>query len=86
MSVSDWIATAGVSLLLLAYLLDVQDWLEDDSPWFFGLNAVGAGLACASAWMIRFWPFVVLEGIWALVSVAALIRRLRHGPKGSATG
>ena len=77
----DLIATVGVSLLLLAYVLDVTDKLEDDSPWFFGLNAVGAGLACASAVMISFYPFVVLEGIWALVSVAALVRRLQNGPK-----
>jgi hypothetical protein len=78
---SDLIATVGVSLLLLAYVLDVTDKLEDDSPWFFGLNAVGAGLACASAVMISFYPFVVLEGIWALVSIVAWARRVKNGPK-----
>jgi len=77
-SFSDVVATIGVSLLLLAYVLDVTNKLEDESPWFFGLNAVGAALACWSAVMIKFWPFVVLEGIWAAVSVVALARRLRR--------
>ena len=84
MSGSDWIATVGVSLLLIAYVLDVIDWLADDSPWCFALNMVGAALACTSAWMIRFWPFVVLEGIWALVSAVALVRRLRNGARSHA--
>jgi hypothetical protein len=75
MSVPDWIATIGVSLLLLAYVLDVTDTLADDSPWFFALNAIGAAMACYAALLIRFWPFVVLEGIWAAVSVVALLRR-----------
>jgi hypothetical protein len=74
---SEWVGTVGVSLLLLAYVLDVTDKLEDDSPWFFGLNAVGAALAGLSAYMIKFWPFVVLEGIWAVVSVVAWVRRIR---------
>jgi hypothetical protein len=78
MTPSEWVGTIGVSLLLLAYVLDVSDKLDDDSPWFFGLNAVGAALAGFSAYMIKFWPFVVLEGIWAVVSVVALIKRLRR--------
>ncbi len=78
MSASDWIATVGVSLLLIAYVADVQDWLADDSPWFFGLNAVGAGIAAGAALMIKFWPFVVLEGIWCVVSAVALVRRLNR--------
>jgi hypothetical protein len=81
MSPSDWVATIGVSILLIAYVLDVLDWVADDSPWFFGLNALGAGIAGASALMIRFWPFVVLEGIWCLVSLVALCNRLVKGAK-----
>jgi hypothetical protein len=75
MSLANWLGTIGVSLLLLAYLLDINDWTPDDSPLYLGLNAVGAGLACASAVLIPFIPFVVLEGIWCLVSVWALLRK-----------
>ena len=81
MSNSEWVATIGVSLLLLAYLLDITDKIEDDSPWFFALNMIGAGMASGAAWMIPFWPFVVLEGVWSMVSAAALFKRLKNGAK-----
>ncbi len=81
MTSSEWVATLGVSLLLLAYLLDITDKIEDDSPWFFGLNMVGAGLASGAALMIPFWPFVVLEGVWCLVSAVALLKRLKNGAR-----
>ena len=81
MTSSEWVATFGVSLLLLAYLLDITDKIEDDSPWFFALNMVGAGLASGAAFMIPFWPFVVLEGVWSLVSAIALLKRLKNGAR-----
>ncbi len=81
MTSSEWVATFGVSLLLLAYLLDITDKIEDDSPWFFALNMVGAGLASGAAFMIPFWPFVVLEGVWSLVSAVALLKRLKNGAR-----
>ena len=81
MSVSEWVGSIGVGLLLLAYVLDVTDQLADDSPWFFGLNMIGASMASSAAFMIKFWPFVILEGVWALVSAGALVLRLRRGPK-----
>ena len=85
MSSSEWVATIGVSLLLLAYLLDITDKIADDSPWFFGLNMVGAGMASGAAWMIPFWPFVVLEGVWCLVSAVALVKRLKNGAQAKRT-
>lgn len=81
MTSSEWVATFGVSLLLLAYLLDITDKLDDDSPWFFGLNVLGAGLASGAALMIPFWPFVILEGVWCLVSAFALVKRLKNGAR-----
>ena len=80
-SASEWVATFGVSLLLLAYLLDITDKIADDSPSFFSLNMIGAGMASGAALMIPFWPFVVLEGVWCLVSAIALLKRLKNGPK-----
>lgn len=76
MSLADWIGSVGVGLLLLAYVLDVLDWLADDSPWFYALNLVGASMASTAAYMIVFWPFVLLEGTWAAVSAWALWRQL----------
>jgi uncharacterized membrane protein len=45
-----------------------------------GANLVGAGLTCVSSIMIEFWPFVVLDAMWALVALAALLQaRPRSG-------
>jgi hypothetical protein len=41
------------------------------------MNIAGAGLACWSSWAIAFMPFVVLEAVWCLVAVAALVKSLR---------
>lgn len=77
MSLANWLGTIGVSLLLLAYLMDLNNWTPDDSTLYLWLNVFGAGLACASAVLVAFWPFVVLEGVWCLVSLIALARKPR---------
>ena len=79
MNVADLLGTLGVGLLLLAFVLDLLDWLEEDGSVYLVLNLIGAGLACTAAWLIGFVPFVVLEGCWALVSAVALLRRWYRG-------
>ena len=69
------IGSCGVALLLLAFALNLRRVLGTGDRLYLALNFVGASLACASAAMIRFLPFVVLEGVWAVVAAAALVRR-----------
>jgi hypothetical protein len=69
-----WIGSAGVSLLLLAFFLNLSGKLAREGRPYAAANAVGGALACASAWMIGFMPFVVLEGTWAVVALVALMR------------
>ena len=40
---------------------------------YSALNVAGAGIACYASWLIAFWPFVVLEAVWALVGLVALV-------------
>jgi hypothetical protein len=42
------------------------------------LNLLGAGLACYASWLLDFFPFVVLEGTWAVVAAFALGRIVRR--------
>ena len=70
----DVLGTAGVALLLAAFLANVGGWLRVDSRAYQSLNLAGAGLACVASYLIEFWPFVVLEAVWALVAALALIR------------
>lgn len=75
MEAHDWIGTVGVSLLLLAFALNLSGrWSRLDKSYQW-TNLAGAGLACYAAYLIRFVPFVVLEGTWALVAAVALARR-----------
>lgn len=77
MQLSDWIGTVGVFAILLAYFLSTFKMLSSQSVLFFLLNVMGAAMACAASYMIHYWPFVVLEGTWTLVSLVALIRTAR---------
>lgn len=73
----DLVGTVGVGLILVAYLFQTMGWLTHRQRTFFLLNTIGAGLACYASWLILYWPFVVLEGTWFLVSAIALIRTFK---------
>lgn len=70
-------ASVGVSLLLLAFALNLIGRLERQSLVYHALNVAGAGLSCFAALLISFWPFVVLEGCWLIVAGVAMANRLR---------
>jgi uncharacterized RDD family membrane protein YckC len=78
MQAHDTLATligfTGVGLLLLAFVLNLAKILKAEGVSYLVLNLVGAGLACASSWMIDFLPFVILEGTWAAATLLALLR------------
>jgi hypothetical protein len=77
MSTSDILATAGVSILLVAFLLQILKVIRVESNSYSLMNLVGAGLAGISAWMINFMPFVVLESVWVVVSLFNLFKNLK---------
>jgi hypothetical protein len=77
MSTSDILATAGVTILLIAFLLQILKVISVESSWYSLMNLVGAALAGISAWIISFMPFVVLESVWVVVSVFNLIKNLK---------
>jgi hypothetical protein len=79
MTPATWIGSIGVSLLLIAFLLNLQKLLRSDSLLYLALNLAGAGLACYSSYLIRFMPFVVLEATWAGVAAVGLARRALPG-------
>jgi hypothetical protein len=81
MSVSDSLGTAGVSLLLLAFLLILSKKIRVESVSYTLLNMVGAALCGVSAYLISFYPFVVLEGVWVVVSLYALFKIVPRGTK-----
>lgn len=80
------VGSIGVSLLLLAFFLNLFKLLRVDSYAYIILNMIGGALACLSSWMIDFMPFVVLEGTWAVVAAVALARKLSTPRRGDGAG
>lgn len=76
MNTSDIIGTIGVGLILLAYFLNIFSWIKKDGVLFYVLNIIGGGIACFASVLISFWPFIILEGTWAIVSVIGLVKSL----------
>ena len=74
MSFNDWIGTIGVGLILIAYFCSTFNWLSSQSRIFFLLNTIGAGMSCFASYLINYWPFVVLEGTWTIVSLIGLLK------------
>ncbi len=74
MLLSDWIGFAGVTILLIAFLLNLLKKITENSYPYLGMNAFGAALTCLASVMINYVPFIILEAIWTLVSVISMVR------------
>lgn len=77
MNYNDIIGTIGVGLILIAYFCSIFGWIDGKGKLFFFLNIGGAALACYASYLINYWPFVILEGTWLLVSVMGLLKTLK---------
>ena len=73
----DLIGFFGVSLILIAYFMNINDKLNSNDIKYLMLNLIGAILACLASVLMKYYPFVLLEGTWMIVSFVALINTLR---------
>ena len=64
MKTSDLLASAGVIILLVAFVLNSGNKISARSRIYSLLNFIGSAICCYSSFLIRFYPFVILEGIW----------------------
>jgi len=77
MTFTDWLGAIGVLQILLAYILNLRNVIATTDWSFMLLNLIGAGMAFAASILLNYWPFIILEGIWTLTSLIALVNRLR---------
>ncbi len=75
MDLPNIINSAGVSLILLAFILLTIGKTKSQDKLYNLLNLIGAGLACYGAILIGAIPFVVLEAIWCVVAVYGLFKK-----------
>jgi hypothetical protein len=75
MTTIDIIGSAGVLMLLLAYFLNLFNYVQKNGHTYIWMNFIGAGLACYASTLLQYIPFVILEGVWSAVSAAAIIKK-----------
>ncbi len=78
LSASEILGTTGVSMLLIAFFLNLFGLVRRSSFKYLLLNLAGGGLACYASYLIDFFPFVVLEGTWTVVALVGLMMMMRR--------
>jgi hypothetical protein len=75
----------GACLVLAAFVAAQIGLLDQRSYPYLLLNASGSAILAALAYADRQWGFLLLEGVWALVSLAGVIGRVRRATTPDAT-
>lgn len=70
------IGTAGATIVLLFFLLNQFNKIKNDNVWYDAGNFVGSLLLVVYAYLLSSVPFLILNAIWAAVSLKDAIADL----------
>lgn len=68
---------AGAVVILIAYGLAQLRRLDSHSYIYFWLNFIGSVILSVLAGIGRQWGFLLLEGVWAAISLGSIVARFR---------
>jgi hypothetical protein len=71
------VSIAGALLILAAYAASQLGWLDRRDAVYNLLNLVGALVLTVIAFRAGQWGFVLLEGVWSVLSLPPLLARGR---------
>ena len=74
---NDIVGSIGVGIILIAYYLNTAGLIIKNGKLFYVMNVLGAAVACYASWLIDYWPFIILEGMWTLVSIYGLMKTMK---------
>jgi Ca2+/Na+ antiporter len=83
MNFSESLGSFGVSILLIAFVLNLLKIIRTDSLIYSLLNFAGAGIACYASYLIPYFPFVILEGVWTILSLVAVVKTIVRMQRGA---
>jgi len=69
------VSLSGAVLVLIGYAALQRGLLQREDRWFNLLNFVGSALLAWIAILDRRWGFILLEVVWAVLSIPPLVRR-----------
>lgn len=67
----------GSLLVLSGFAAAQRGWLDQRSRLYLAVNLVGSATLAVQAVFGRQWGFLLLEGVWAVVSLVGLVAALR---------
>ncbi|TDD94397.1 CBU_0592 family membrane protein [Flavobacterium cellulosilyticum] len=78
MTQTDLVGFIGVTILLVAFFLNLTNKIKKDSATYLTMNFIGAGTACFASILMNYLPFIILEGCWAIVSAFGIFIYFKH--------
>jgi hypothetical protein len=74
------IQVIGALMILVAYAAAQTGRWSTDAPVYLWLNLVGSVILAVLAAISQNWGFLLLEGVWAIVTTWSLINLGRRSP------
>jgi len=74
---SEILSYLGMILILTAFLLETRNVIGSKERVYLVLMAIGSGLLAIRALLIYEWAFLILEIIWCLAAIVAIIKYRR---------
>ena len=71
------IQVVGALLILAAFVAVQLERMRSDSRLYLALNLAGSAILAVLALLASQWGFVLLDGVWAVVSAWGLVASLR---------
>lgn len=78
MNITEIIGASGAGLILIAFILEQTHRWKDTDLKYDAVNLLGSALLIAYAVLLGSYPFLVLNGVWALLSLRDVIVDLKR--------